>query len=104
MVTVTYSPGETLEKFLDSVAKATSRPVRVLLADNGSTDGAPERAAQRDGVSLLRIGENVGYGTAAKPGPLTATVQAAIDVWSSHGKLRAKVSPSDLINYSFVNE
>jgi NitT/TauT family transport system substrate-binding protein len=44
------------------------------------------------------------YGTASKPGPLTATVQAAIDVWSSHGKLRVKVSPSDLINYSFVNE
>jgi len=44
------------------------------------------------------------YGTASKPGPLTATVQAAIDVWSSHGKLRVKVTPSDLINYTFVNE
>ncbi|MGH3949363.1 MAG: glycosyltransferase family 2 protein [Pseudonocardiaceae bacterium] len=65
VVTVTYSPGETLETFLDSVAKATSRPLRVLLADNGSTDGAPERAAHRDGVSLVRIGENVGYGAAA---------------------------------------
>ncbi|MCA1821578.1 MAG: glycosyltransferase family 2 protein [Pseudonocardia sp.] len=65
IVTVTYSPGDTLETFLDSVVKATSRPLRVLLADNGSTDGAPERAAGRDGVQLLRIGENVGYGTAA---------------------------------------
>ncbi|HEY2764341.1 MAG TPA: glycosyltransferase family 2 protein [Pseudonocardiaceae bacterium] len=68
VVTVTYSPGETLDTFLDSLVKATSRPVRVLLADNGSTDGAPERAAGRDGVSLLRIGENVGYGTAANRG------------------------------------
>ena len=68
MVTVTYSPGETLETFLDSVAKATTRPVQVLLADNGSTDGAPQRAARRDGVSLLSIGENVGYGTAANRG------------------------------------
>ncbi|MFN2496963.1 MAG: glycosyltransferase family 2 protein [Pseudonocardiaceae bacterium] len=68
VVTVTYSPGETLETFLDSVAKATSRPLRVVLADNGSTDGAPERAAHRDGVSLLRIGENVGYGAAANRG------------------------------------
>ncbi len=68
MVTVTYSPGETLETFLDSVAKATTRPVHVLLADNGSTDGAPQRAAHRDGVSLLSIGENVGYGTAANRG------------------------------------
>jgi N-acetylglucosaminyl-diphospho-decaprenol L-rhamnosyltransferase len=68
VVTVTYSPGDTLETFLDSVGKATSRPLRVLLADNGSTDGAPERAMCRDGVQLLRIGENVGYGTAANRG------------------------------------
>jgi N-acetylglucosaminyl-diphospho-decaprenol L-rhamnosyltransferase len=68
VVTVTYSPGETLDAFLDSVPKATTRPVRVILADNGSVDGAPERGAERDGVDLLRIGENVGYGTAANRG------------------------------------
>ncbi len=68
VVTVTYSPGDTLETFLDSVAKAASRPLWVLLADNGSTDGAPERALGRDGVQLLRIGENVGYGAAANRG------------------------------------
>ncbi len=68
VVTVTYSPGDTLETFLDSIGKATSRPLRVLLADNGSTDGAPERAMCRDGVQLLHIGENVGYGTAANRG------------------------------------
>lgn len=65
VVTVTYSPGDTLEVFLDSLKAATARPARVVLADNGSVDGAPERAAERDGVELLRIGENVGYGTAA---------------------------------------
>jgi N-acetylglucosaminyl-diphospho-decaprenol L-rhamnosyltransferase len=68
VVTVTYSPGDTLETFLDSVGKATSRPLRVLLADNGSIDGAPEHAMRRDGVQLLHIGENVGYGTAANRG------------------------------------
>ncbi|MDQ3885959.1 MAG: glycosyltransferase family 2 protein [Actinomycetota bacterium] len=68
VVTVTYSPGETLETFLDSLAKATSRPLQVVLADNGSTDGTLELAAERDGVQLLRIGENVGYGTAANRG------------------------------------
>ncbi|MFR9806333.1 glycosyltransferase family 2 protein [Pseudonocardia sp. RS010] len=65
VVTVTYSPGDTLDAFLDSLKAATARPTRVVLADNGSVDGAPERAAERDGVELLRIGENVGYGTAA---------------------------------------
>ncbi|GDY31324.1 glycosyltransferase family 2 protein [Gandjariella thermophila] len=68
VVTVTYSPGETLERFLDSLTKATTRPVRVVLADNGSTDGAPEKAAERDGVRLLRTGENLGYGAAANRG------------------------------------
>ncbi|GGM66396.1 glycosyl transferase [Longimycelium tulufanense] len=65
VVVVTYSPGDTLERFLDTIAKATSRKVRVVLADNGSVDGAPERAAERDHVELLRLGENLGYGTAA---------------------------------------
>lgn len=68
VVTVTYSPGAALTGFLDSLAKATNRPVRVILADNGSTDGAPERAAGRDGVELLRTGGNLGYGTAANRG------------------------------------
>lgn len=65
VVAVTYSPGETLQTFLDSLAKATTRRLRVVLADNGSVDGAPEQAAERDGVRLLRIGENIGYGAAA---------------------------------------
>ncbi len=65
VVTVTYSPGESLTAFLASLDKATTRPHTVLLADNGSVDGAPERAAGRPAVELLRMGENLGYGTAA---------------------------------------
>jgi N-acetylglucosaminyl-diphospho-decaprenol L-rhamnosyltransferase len=64
VVTVTRSPGEALDRFLDSLKAATTRPMRVVLADTGSTDGAPERAAERDGVTLLRIGEDVGRGAA----------------------------------------
>jgi NitT/TauT family transport system substrate-binding protein len=44
------------------------------------------------------------FGTQDKPGPLSATVQKAIGVWSDHGKLQVKVTPADLINYSFVNQ
>jgi N-acetylglucosaminyl-diphospho-decaprenol L-rhamnosyltransferase len=69
VVSVTYSPGETLDRFLDSLAKATSRPYSVVLADNGSTDGVPERAERdRPEVSLLRTGANLGYGGAANRG------------------------------------
>ncbi len=43
------------------------------------------------------------FGTKEKPGPLKNTVQEAIDVWSSHGKLQVKVTPDDIIDYKFVN-
>ena len=44
------------------------------------------------------------FGTKANPGPLSRTVKEAIDVWSSHGKIQVKTTPSDLIDYEFVNE
>jgi N-acetylglucosaminyl-diphospho-decaprenol L-rhamnosyltransferase len=68
IVVVTYSPGESLTRFLDSLALATSAGVDVILADNGSTDGAVELAAERPGVRLVRTGGNVGYGRAANLG------------------------------------
>lgn len=78
VVVVTYSPGEALTSFLDSVPGSTTRPVTVVLADNGSTDGSVEReverAVERAGsadvpeVRLLRTGGNLGYGRAANAG------------------------------------
>jgi N-acetylglucosaminyl-diphospho-decaprenol L-rhamnosyltransferase len=69
VVTVTYSPGETLERFLDTLNKATERSIRVILADNGSTDGVPERAAaDRSNVDFVPTGGNLGYGGAANRG------------------------------------
>jgi N-acetylglucosaminyl-diphospho-decaprenol L-rhamnosyltransferase len=69
VVAVTYSPGETLAVFLDSLAKATTRDYAVVLVDNGSTDGVPERAArERAEVTFLPSGGNLGYGRAANLG------------------------------------
>ncbi|MGH3438576.1 MAG: glycosyltransferase family 2 protein [Sciscionella sp.] len=68
VVAVTYSPGETLPRFCDTLAEATSRDVHVVLADNGSTDGAPEKAAERDNVRLVPTGGNLGYGGGANRG------------------------------------
>ena len=65
VVVVTYSPGDSLGVFLDSLPAATERPTHVVLADNGSVDGAPEAAAAERKVELLTMGENLGYGTAA---------------------------------------
>lgn len=69
VVTVTYSPGWHLDRFLASLSLATDRPVRVVMADNGSTDGSPEEAAQRyPNVQLLHTGANLGYGGAVNAG------------------------------------
>jgi N-acetylglucosaminyl-diphospho-decaprenol L-rhamnosyltransferase len=65
VVTVTYSPGPHLDRFLGSLAHATDLPVTVVMADNGSTDGAPEEALERHpDARLMRTGGNLGYGSA----------------------------------------
>ena len=74
---MTYSPGESLAALLDSLPAASRRPVPVVLADNGSTDGSVEAAAERPGVRLLRTGGNLGYGAAANAG--VAVLDPAID-------------------------
>ena len=68
VIVVTYSPGPLLDGLLDSLPKACSVPYEVVLADNGSTDGAPERAAREHGVRVVRTSANVGYGAAANVG------------------------------------
>ena len=68
LVVVTYSPGESLAALLDSLPAASSEPVGVVLADNGSDDGSVEVASERPGVQLLRTGGNIGYGRAANLG------------------------------------
>lgn len=73
VVAVTYSPGDSLDPFLDTLDKSTTQPYEVVLADNGSTDGAPERAATRPGVRLVPTGGNLGYGRAANVGVAETT-------------------------------
>ena len=65
VITVTYSPGEYLASFLDSLPGATVKDTHVVMADNGSIDGVAEQAAQeRSNVEFLSTGGNLGYGTA----------------------------------------
>jgi N-acetylglucosaminyl-diphospho-decaprenol L-rhamnosyltransferase len=77
VVTVTYSPGPHLDRFLATLSHATERPVSVIMADNGSTDGAPEEAVRRyPNVRLLRTGGNLGYGTAVNRGVAEITPES----------------------------
>jgi N-acetylglucosaminyl-diphospho-decaprenol L-rhamnosyltransferase len=65
VLTVTYSSGPHLDRFLATLSHATERPVSVLMADNGSTDGTPQAAVERyPGVRLFPTGSNLGYGSA----------------------------------------
>ncbi|MEO9328209.1 glycosyltransferase family 2 protein [Gordonia aurantiaca] len=69
VVTVTYFSGEHLATFLRSLDAVTDEMPQVIIADNGSTDGAPERAEQEyESVTLVRTGGNLGYGRAMNRG------------------------------------
>lgn len=64
VISVTYSPGAHLEAFLESLQQGQP-DTYVVLADNGSVDGAPEAVAEKyDFVEFFPTGGNVGYGTA----------------------------------------
>jgi N-acetylglucosaminyl-diphospho-decaprenol L-rhamnosyltransferase len=73
VVAVTYSPGETLPPFLASVAAAAEWPAgpRIVLADNGSTDGSTEAVDGVDGVTVVHTGGNLGFGGGANAGVAT---------------------------------
>jgi len=73
VVTVTYSPGESLTMFLDSLEKATSNAMEIVLADNGSVDGSVDAAARRPGVRVVPTGGNIGYGRAVNIGVAAAS-------------------------------
>ncbi len=99
VVVVTYSPGETLGTFLDTLVRATVRPVEVVMADNGSTDGMPELAESKGRARLLRTGGNLGYGTAANHGAAGATgtwvVVANPDIEWTPGSIDEMIAAGD---------
>jgi NitT/TauT family transport system substrate-binding protein len=42
------------------------------------------------------------FGTAAAPGQITKTLGYAIQIWSDKGRIQAKVTPADMIDYDFI--
>jgi N-acetylglucosaminyl-diphospho-decaprenol L-rhamnosyltransferase len=78
VVVVTYSPGAALGEFLDSVGAATVRPLDIVLADNGSTDGSLDAAVQRPGVRVVPMNGNLGYGGAANLGVRATTAEFVV--------------------------
>lgn len=68
VVTVAYNPGAELERFLDSLRRATRRPVTVVIADNGEEHETVERLAATYGARVVGDGINRGYGGGANLG------------------------------------
>jgi NitT/TauT family transport system substrate-binding protein len=64
-----------------------------------------EFKATLSGIKFYNAAANKAFfGTAAKPGPLSNTIQQAIDIWSSHNKIQVKTTPADLIKYNYVDQ
>ena len=97
VVAVTYSPGESLHTFLDTLTSATHRSLDIVLADNGSTDGSVQReAAAREGIRIVETGGNLGYGRAANLGVRATTAEFVVvanpDIEWEPGSLDALLS------------
>ena len=65
VVTVAYNPGDELERFLVSLADATSREMAVVIADNGEEHDVVETVAAAHGARVIGDGVNRGYGGGA---------------------------------------
>lgn len=64
-----YNGIKYLEKCLSSIlADTADHPARILVIDNGSSDGSAEKAEVMDGVEVIRMGENTGFCKAVNVG------------------------------------
>ncbi|EYR61880.1 N-acetylglucosaminyl-diphospho-decaprenol L-rhamnosyltransferase [Actinotalea ferrariae CF5-4] len=73
VVSVAYHPGPELAQFAASLSGATTRPYRLVLVDNGTDPTAVDEVARESGATVLRTGENLGYGRAANRAAAGAT-------------------------------
>jgi len=93
----------------DAVAFLSNHPqeaIDIMAKGMGGWLGEPKAFAESlETVKIYGPGEQqILFGTKEHPGPLYETVKAAIDIWSGLGRMKVKVEPNDLINYTFVND
>jgi GT2 family glycosyltransferase len=80
VVVVAYGPEPWLPRCVEAVRASTGVRARVLLVDNGGTEGLADGLAALDGVTVLRPGRNTGFaegcnlGVAAGSAPFIALV------------------------------
>ncbi len=67
-----WNRAQLLETMLAHLSQQTRRFDRVIVADNGSTDGSPE-IAERAGAEVLHLGSNLGFAVAVNQGITAAS-------------------------------
>ena len=91
LVVVTYNSGSVLGAFIQSVPDY----VRVIVVDNGSSDDTVE-VATAAGARVIKVGDNVGYGSACNIGAAAGTASLLLfvnpDVRFEEGAIEALVS------------
>ena len=98
VVVVAFNGGEHLLTCLGHL-RAELRPgVRVIVADNASTDGSPELVAERfPEMTLVRLGANAGFGRAVNAGAAAGDGEAIVlvnaDMFVEPGFVEAIVAP-----------
>jgi GT2 family glycosyltransferase len=69
IVTVNWNAGPQLKECLDSVlAHDKGKVARIIVVDNGSTDGSADAVEGLPGVEVIRTGDNLGFGAACNIG------------------------------------
>lgn len=64
VIIVNWNGGSLLDECLACLKQQSYQPAHILVMDNGSTDGSPERAQQVPGVTVQFLGANLGFAAA----------------------------------------
>lgn len=64
VIVVNWNGGAFLDECLVRLKQQSLLPARILVMDNGSTDGSAERAQQVPGVTVRMLGANLGFAVA----------------------------------------
>jgi len=61
VIIVNWNGGHLLLQCLRDLLRQSYQPTRILIMDNGSSDGSAEQAAQLPGVTVRLLGQNFGF-------------------------------------------
>ncbi|WP_342439232.1 glycosyltransferase family 2 protein [Paenibacillus sp. FSL L8-0436] len=91
LVIVTFNSVSTIKRCLDAIQKHTPFPYRIIIVDNGSTDGTLEYVRSRNEVTLIENGYNKGYSSAVNRGIMSGNSETVVvmnpDVFVTSGWL-----------------